>query len=162
MKKGRNSGEKGSEDPLLWQRVTRTVKPYDSPPKELPALKKMVAKPAVKSKASPSSSVKKFDGPKAVKLKRGDLQLEGRLDLHGMTQAEAFSALHRFILKAVEHGKRTVLVITGKGLRSEGVLRRLLPLWLEDQALGRHVISVTVASPKDGGSGAFYLRLRKS
>ena len=78
-----------------------------------------------------------------------------------MTQAEAFGALHRFIHAAVAQEKRTVLVITGKGQRFEGVLKRMVPQWLEEPDLARHLVAITPAQPKDGGTGAFYLRLRK-
>ncbi len=82
--------------------------------------------------------------------------------MHGMTQAGAFRALQRFIFSAAAHEKRTLLVITGKGLRSEGILKRMFPLWLEEAELKKHILAVTPARPQDGGAGAFYLRLRKA
>lgn len=77
-----------------------------------------------------------------------------------MTQGEAFDALCRFIAASASQGKKTLLVITGKGLKSDGVLRRMLPLWLENPLLKKYVQSITAAEPKDGGTGAFYVRLR--
>ncbi len=79
-----------------------------------------------------------------------------------MTQAEAYAALKSFIHAAAAQKKRTVLVITGKGRRFEGVLRQKLPQWLSEPDMARHVLALTPAQPKDGGTGAFYLRLRKS
>lgn len=165
MKKGRTPGEKEEDGQQLWQAVTRGIKSY-SPGKKQSAeppparRRKNVPQEAVPAPA-PLKPGKGFDRSTETKLKRGKLPLEGRLDLHGMTQAEAHAALHRFLLAAVAAEKRTVLVITGKGLKSEGVLKRMLPLWLEDRALEKYIVAVTPAAPKDGGSGAFYLRLRK-
>ena len=148
MKKSRNSGQRGGDEPGLWQRVTRSIKAYGSPPKEPSVVKKAAVKPKTTPVTSPRPPARELDGSTSAKLKRGQLSLEGRLDLHGMTQAEAFNALHRFLQRAAADGKRTVLVITGKGLRSEGVLRRMVPLWLEDN---KNIIALTSASPKDGG-----------
>lgn len=102
-----------------------------------------------------------FDRSTETKLRKGRLEIEGRIDLHGMTQGEAHAALGRFIRAAVQAERRTLLVITGKGRLGGGVLRRSLPLWLEDSAYGRDVLAITPAAPKDGGDGAFYIRLRK-
>jgi len=167
MKKGGNHGDK-EEDGALWHRVTEGIKAYKPPAKTTaaapPARSKNTPKPpspaALPAKASPAP--KGFDRATETKLRKGRLALEGRLDLHGMTQTEAFDALRRFIRAAVAAEKRTVLVITGKGNRSEGILKRMLPLWLEDPEFAPYLIALTPAQPKDGGSGAFYLRLRKS
>jgi len=102
-----------------------------------------------------------FDRSTETRLRKGQLEIEARIDLHGMTQGEAHAALGRFIRAAVRAERRTLLVITGKGRLGGGVLRRSLPLWLEDSALGGDVLAITPAAPKDGGDGAFYIRLRK-
>jgi len=177
VKKGRNSAGRDEEGRQLWQAVTRSVKPYSSqknqspqknqPPKAGSASIKAAAKPPVLPKtisgsAGVSPDSRGFDRSTKTRLQRGQLPLEGRLDLHGMTQAEAFRALQRFIFSAAAQGKRTLLVITGKGLRSEGILKRMFPLWLEEAELKKHVLAVIPARPKDGGAGAFYLRLRKA
>lgn len=165
MKKGRNSGNEDEEGEQLWQGVTRSVKAYHparqklekSPPvKKTPAVSKTPAIPVLEKPPA-----KGFDRATETRFRRGQLPLEGALDLHGMTQTEAFDALYVFLSAAIAHGKRTVLVITGKGLRSEGVLKKMLPLWLEEPKLRPHIIAVSLAQPKDGGSGAFYLRLRR-
>ncbi len=95
------------------------------------------------------------------------MAVEARIDLHGMTQDQAYRALNRFIGDSAESGLRLVLVITGKGYtRGEapmeaGVLRRSAPHWL-GQIANRHLIlGHSQAEPKDGGSGALYVRLRK-
>jgi len=150
VKKGRNSGGGGVDDPEVWQIVARSVKAY-------PGSGTLSRKG---SSAPGKAAAKKRPAPK-TNPERGKSQPEGRLDLHGMTQEEAFNALHRFLRRAVAEEKKNVLVITGKGLREGGVLKRLLPLWLEDPALGKNIRALETAAPKDGGSGAFYIRLRK-
>ena len=101
---------------------------------------------------------------------RGKLKPEARIDLHGMTLAEAHPELIRFILNAQAAGKRMVLVITGKGkLRDDhgpipqrmGVLRHQLPTWLTQPPLGAVVLQVVPAHLKHGGGGAFYVYLRR-
>ncbi len=104
------------------------------------------------------------------RLRRGKLPLEGRLDLHGMTQAQAHGALNRFIAASRAMNRRFVLVITGKGWdpmasrreESIGVLRRIVPRWLATPPLSIHVAAVSDAHAKDGGSGALYVVLRRS
>ena len=59
-------------------------------------------------------------------------------------------------------GKRCILVITGKGsLETGGVLRRMVPLWINQSPLRGVVIAIEKAIPRDGGSGAYYLLLRR-
>jgi len=98
------------------------------------------------------------------RFRRGQMSIDGRLDLHGMTQEQAHAALRRFILHAFERGARKVLVITGKGQRGsqeQGVLRRALPHWLNDPSLRQCILSFTTARPNHGGSGAFYVLLKR-
>jgi DNA-nicking Smr family endonuclease len=93
-------------------------------------------------------------------LRRGALAFERKIDLHGLTQAEA----HRVLEAAVTGGRaRRLLVVTGRGrAKAEGgVLRRMLPRWLAEPGLARHVVSLGVAAPGHGGDGAFYLLLRR-
>lgn len=104
-------------------------------------------------------------------MTRGKLDPEGRIDLHGMTMAEAHPELIRFVLNAHDAGKRLVLVITGKGKRGlddgpipqrQGVLRHQVPQWLQLPPLGAVVLQVAQAHLKHGGSGAYYVYLRRS
>ncbi|HET6467015.1 MAG TPA: Smr/MutS family protein, partial [Geminicoccaceae bacterium] len=66
------------------------------------------------------------------RLRRGLLPIDARLDLHGMTQAEAYAALVTFLAGAQRRGARCVLVITGRGLVRGGTLREATPRWLEE------------------------------
>jgi DNA-nicking Smr family endonuclease len=104
-----------------------------------------------------------------TQLKRGKSKPEARIDLHGMTAARAHTALTAFVLRAHAEGRRLVLVITGKGdaeggglyPEARGVLRRQVPHWLELPPLGPIILQVTEAHQRHGGSGAFYVYLRR-
>jgi DNA-nicking Smr family endonuclease len=104
-----------------------------------------------------------IDRANAERLKRGLHKIEARLDLHGMTQAEAHSALGVFIGASHDAGHRCVLVITGRGLspNGPGILKRSLPRWLEEPELRRQVLAIAPAQPHHGGVGATYLLLRR-
>ena len=104
------------------------------------------------------------------KMTRGKLLPEARIDLHGMTLAQAHPELIGFMLNAHADGKRLVLVITGKGKRGDdhgpipqrmGALRHQVPQWLAGPPLGAIILQVTTASVKHGGAGAYYVYLKR-
>ena len=99
-----------------------------------------------------------IDGSTQRRLFRGEFLIDARLDLHGMTAARAHKRLIQFIETAADDGCRCALVITGKGL---GVLKGHVPNWLKQSPLSLHVLALAEARPKDGGSGAFYVLLRR-
>ena len=99
-----------------------------------------------------------IDGSTQRRLFRGEILIDLRLDLHGMTAARAHSQLIQFIVSAVHGGCRCVLVITGKG---SGILNGHVPSWLKQPPLSPHVLALAEARPKDGGGGAFYVLLRR-
>ncbi len=103
-------------------------------------------------------------------MQRGKLKPEARIDLHGMTVAHAHGALTAFILSSQASGKRLVLVITGKGRVVDddspiptrtGILRHQVPHWLSTPPLSSVVMQVAEAHQRHGGSGAFYVYLRR-
>ena len=105
------------------------------------------------------------------KLKRGKLLPEGRIDLHGMTLAQTHPVLNGFILRAHASKKRLVLVITGKGRTGRndgpiperrGILKHQLPQWLSSPPLSSVVLQVAEAHISHGGSGAYYVYLRRN
>lgn len=104
-----------------------------------------------------------IDRRTGLRLKRGQIPVENRLDLHGHSQVQAYDALCRFVESSRKSSMRCVLVITGKGsVREEtGVIRKMLPFWINQSAIRSHVLAIDKAQPKDGGSGAFYLFLRR-
>ena len=99
-----------------------------------------------------------IDGSTQRRLFRGEVLIDLWLDLHGMTAAQAHKQLIQSILLAADDGCRCVLVITGKG---SGVLNGHVPNWLKQPPLSFHVLALAEARPKDGGSGAFYVLLRR-
>jgi len=99
-----------------------------------------------------------IDGRTQRRLFRGDVPVDRRLDLHGLTAARAESRLAQFIETAARDGCRCVLVITGKGA---GILRGHVPDWLKRQPLSPHILALAEARPHDGGSGALYVLLRR-
>lgn len=104
------------------------------------------------------------------RLKRGRLYPEARIDLHGMTLEQAHPALTGFVMRSFAEGKRLVLVITGKGKSRDdggpipvrfGVLKHQVPQWLRMAPVGPLVLQITEAHQKHGGSGAYYVYLRR-
>lgn len=115
-----------------------------------------------------------FDRRKVRHIARGKTEIDARLDLHGLRQSEARYRLVGFLHSARDRGHRTVLVITGKGGSAavdplahalgepqRGVLRRLVPQWLQEPELRMLVVSFTTASIRHGGDGALYVHLRR-
>ena len=104
-----------------------------------------------------------MDRKKFGRMKRGKLSPEARLDLHGMTQAQAHADLTGFILLSHRMGRRLVLIITGKGGgTSQGVLRQHVPHWLSLPPLRPFVLQIAEAHLSHGGAGAIYVYLRRS
>ncbi len=143
--------------------------PAPSPPP--PA--RTVAPPARRDAPPPLAEIGRRE---TRKLSAGRVTIDARVDLHGMTQAEAYGALRRFLFAAYDNGARWLLVITGKGARARpsdelghfdytpretGVLRRNVPLWLREPDLHAIVVGFRRAAQGHGGDGAFYIQVRK-
>ncbi len=189
--------ELSAEERALWEHAARTLKPLkgkarvhaahakEAAPAPTPAPEKAAprassaplrvpAKTAFTPAAPPLSDL---DRRKARKIGTGKVEIEGRIDLHGMRQAEAHAALRRFLMRAYADGRRWVLVITGKGAplrRGEddeelvgvrpderGVLKRNVPRWLDEPELRAIVVGFTTAAIRHGGDGALYVQLRR-
>ena len=103
-----------------------------------------------------------IDGTSSKKLRAGKFNVEAKLDLHGMSQHKAFLNLQTFIKKSFFYQYRTILIITGKGKEGTGVLRNKLPQWLKSDFCSPYILAFGQAKEKDGGSGAFYIRLRRN
>lgn len=170
------------EEIALWHRVTQDVRRRDGPgphptpessPQDRPATPgetggRQPVQPGnqIPTVMPTSGPVKVVPGPldrKTVRrIKRGQLPVEGVLDLHGHTQQAAHRALDAFLAGSQAAGRRCVLVITGKGVRGEGKIRQALPQWLCLGTNAHRVIGSAPAMPKDGGDGAFYVYLRRA
>jgi DNA-nicking Smr family endonuclease len=173
----------------LWHEVAATVRPLKrvrrkpaqhppdhgsaAPPPRPRKPAMAIAMPAYRSDGKPSRPPGHGIEPGMKKrLQRGTMEIDGTIDLHGMRQAEAHAALSRFIHRSVARGDRTILVITGKGLKKlgpdaaviieAGVLRSMLPIWLGEASLAPVVAGWDVAAQAHGGEGAFYVRLRRA
>lgn len=185
------------EERELWEKVAGQAVPLHAKPKNKaidPPKKRILNAPlpsaaiptfaiGQKSKSTPlkhdlvpaihdrlSAAPVQMDRKSFGKMKRGKLAPEGRIDLHGMTLAEAHPALTRFIAASATQGKRLVLVITGKGKdRDEagpipvrrGILKHQVPMWLSDGHLGPMVLQIAPAHISHGGAGAYYVYLRR-
>jgi DNA-nicking Smr family endonuclease len=104
-----------------------------------------------------------LDKRTAERLRRGKLSIEAALDLHGMTQDRAHAALDSFVARAFDAGLRCVVVVTGKGARSPegGVLRKRVPMWLNQPGNREKLLAICHAQPQHGGEGALYLLLKR-
>ena len=168
------------EDRILWNVVARTVEPLkgkrpsaepstpEPAPDPVPAISSTPrlpsAAPAQPERLQPRAPSGAIDRVTHVKLAKGRLPLEARVDLHGLTQREAHALLLSFLHRAHAAGARHVLVITGKGSStgSEGVLRRAVPEWLRTSAFKDLVSAHGDAARGHGGHGAIYIRLRRN
>lgn len=118
-----------------------------------------------------------LDGRTAERLRRGQLEPDAKLDLHGMTEVVAHRTLARFVRQAHAKGFRLLLVVTGKGLkppapdapfdleldrRARGVLKTMTPRWLAEPDLAPFVADIRAAHRRHGGDGALYVYLRKT
>ncbi len=126
-------------------------------PQPVPRPARLPATPLV---SVPSPGI---DRRTAERLRKGQMTIDRRLDLHGMTQDAAHAALDRAVTAAWREGLRMLLVITGKGSSKDGggVLRHNLPRWLAAGANAPRVLRVETAQPQHGGGGAFYVLLRR-
>lgn len=147
------------EEHALFKTALGDAKPLRARPRVTtpPRANALPPPPAAKPPVYLERTADPIGGHRAADLRRGRTEPEARLDLHGMTHDGAYRALIGFLTKAQGEDKRVVLVVTGKG----GVLREALPLWLGQADLRPLVSGVAEAHVKHGGSGAFYVSLRR-
>lgn len=153
------------EDHAEWREVVADVAPLAVEVKEpLPA--PAPARQRTLQSSRPLPPVAPASAPEAIerglldRIAKGREPIEARLDLHGMTEAEAYQQFSSFIQRAYGNGMRTVLVITGKGRGGEGKLRRSLLNWLELDELRGYISGYHTARTPHGGEGAWYIRIR--
>ncbi|HEY3814396.1 MAG TPA: Smr/MutS family protein [Caulobacteraceae bacterium] len=165
---------------MLWAAVARTVRPAHGrvvPVVEGEAQTKTKAKPAATASVAPETKPKPQPAPywrqhvtpaphviepnRKRRLTRERDPIEARIDLHGLGQFQAEDRLKAFLLRAQDSGLRAVLVITGKGVSGDGIIRRRAPDWLADPALRGIVAGVAQAHPRHGGEGALYVAIKR-
>jgi DNA-nicking Smr family endonuclease len=154
----------------LWRRARADAEPVaDKPPGAVPAT--ATAKPALETAIGRTQTLAPtaldphrpigIDRRSWLRLKRGQVTIEETVDLHGLTQEQAHARLTRFLAEAQSAGLRCVVVVTGKGLLTGGVLRHMVPRWLNEGANRERVLAFAPAQPKHGGAGALYLLIRR-
>ena len=167
------------DERTLWTGVTRSIKPLrprPDPAKAAPAVV-ITPKPSTRPKAAAPipAPVARPPAPPTLsplgrrfrqRVARGSEAIEARIDLHGLTQAQAHDALRRFLRASHGRGVRTVLVITGKGVGGigdgeRGVLKRQVPMWLRLPEFRTFIVGFEDAGIRHGGEGALYVRLRR-
>ena len=163
----------------LWRSVTRHVVARHPEPPAAPDMPETPPAAEAPPPARTTPTTRQKATPKAVppplaplekrlrqRLARGQVAADGSLDLHGLRQDEAFTALFAFLSAAQRRGARVVIVVTGKGGRGvgggePGVLRRNVPLWLGAAPVRALVLGFEEAGAQHGGTGALYVRLRR-
>lgn len=176
---GDDDNYKGPEDKLLWAYVTRDVKPLKGGGGKRSKSRKVSGEARARERpdaaappAAKTPRARDTDKRTADRVRRGEMKIDDRLDLHGLSQREAHQRLNAFIIEAYAMDKRYLLVITGKGARHKisnedwtgpvpGVLRRRVPEWLDEPPLRDIVLQVHPARPQHGGDGALYVLLRR-
>lgn len=174
------------EEQKLWNRVAATtnIGAKEEIPSSFQKPDRTVQKPKfvvpnfeigsskIKTSVATTTATPKtpIDSKAILKMRRGKLSPEAKIDLHGMSYSEAHPALTRFILQAAQRNLRMVLVITGKGRQKDsddlipqrvGVLRQSLPQWLSKPPISTVIQGSVPAHQRHGGGGAFYVYLRR-
>lgn len=177
--RGRGPKRLSGEDAELWALVTAEVTPMkgrtgpeeatpnDATGEDAPApqvktstgIGMMTLPLPVRKTATPQS--RELDRRTRERFERGQMAIDAQLDLHGCGQGAAREKLHGFLSQAWASALRCVLVITGKGRQSEGVLRTRVPEWAMEAPVRHMVLEISQARPAHGGTGAYYILLRR-
>lgn len=160
------------DDLLVWRLVARSARPLpgrELPPEPAPSQAETPAPAGAKPSAAAGTSapaspaVKRPAAPAEIggekRMRRGKVEVDASIDLHGMTLMQARDTLGRFVARERANGSRIVLVVTGKGRGGDGAIRRDTPDWLRQEAA--HVSGYAEAHQRHGGAGALYVRLRR-
>lgn len=156
--------ETGRRSSIETDMVSTTVTTHTNGDSSIKSPNTVVAANKIKQKKPNLNALHPFDRPTIKKISKGRLEIEARIDLHGLTQSEAHDLLYGFLADAWHRGVRLVMVITGKGSssRGEGVLKQAVPHWFSTPLFRIYVSSYENAARHHGGQGALYVRLRRS
>ena len=157
---GSRDGPSGDPSGAAANRAKTVAKPGKAPARKRasppPPPPPLSAEPELRHGEAPG-----LDRRTRERLRRGQVDIDATIDLHGLTQTESHRALNVFLKGAQDAGQRSLLVITGKGSRGEGVLRDSVPNWLNAEPNRRMIRAFSHAAPKDGGLGALYVLLKR-
>ena len=174
-----NKPQHEQDDEAIWQEFVRDIPPLSKENIFHTKVRNLKVNPHINYESVYSGNnlseiradiATDMDKNTAQKFKQGKFPIEARLDLHGFTEKEAWLAVNEFVKKSYMDKKRCVIIITGKGkhasenddiFSSQGVLKEQLPKWLNNQELRPLILACSEALPRDGGSGAFYILLRR-
>ncbi len=156
----------------LWRRAMSEAAPLAEqppPPTPVPTAPGLRAEPRRPPAVPPRHHNRALDPQRPIdldrrswlRLKRGHVELDQRLDLHGQTQERAHQLLRACVAAAQARGCRCILVVTGKGLESGGILRHMVPRWLNEEPNRARIVAFCPAQPRHGGTGALYVLLRR-
>lgn len=156
------------EELHLWGKVAATVHPLQgrseprmARPQTLDAPARIEPKRPDAAARPTRSAVDGIEPNRRQRIAREREEIGARIDLHGMTQDRARAALAAFLRQAWDNGWRAVLVVTGKGVQGDGVLRRRAPDWLGAPELSHIVAGLSEAARHHGGAGALYVALKR-
>jgi DNA-nicking Smr family endonuclease len=131
----------------------------DGPPARIPPPQPQPHRPPTTHR--PRGGVEAIEPNRHHRIARERDPIAARLDLHGYDQDRARAVLEGFLRRAWDEGFRSVLVITGKGVKGDGVLRRSTPEWLAAPHLAEIIAGVSEAHRRHGGAGALYVALKR-
>jgi len=158
---GQEPGQEPGNAPPENKPPAKQKKQPPQPGKAPPAQDRLSPRPKPAPTALTHGKAPGLDRRSETKMRRGQVDIEARIDLHGMTQDEAHRALSGFLRDGFSAGRRTVLAITGKGAAGEGVLRNAVPKWLNETANREMIRGFSHAAPRHGGAGALYILLKR-
>lgn len=149
----------------IWQKVARTVAPRRRgsarPEPSHEEFANMMRLP-VTAQATKTAVASPLELNRDRKTRRGRIVVDAKIDLHDKTQAQAYPLLRLTLERAASRGHKTVLVVTGKGARLDGVLRRAFPDWINSADIRPLIASYAQAHIRHGGSGAWYVFLKRT
>ena len=156
------------EDQRLWSLVAATVHPLPGRkvakkpmPQTLDAPARIEPKRAEEARNRLRDALEGIEPNRRHWIAREREEIGARIDLHGLTQDRARAALDAFLQRAFADGWRAVLVITGKGVQGDGVLKKRVPDWLGAPHLAHIVAGISDAHRRHGGEGALYVALKR-
>jgi DNA-nicking Smr family endonuclease len=176
-----------SEDDALWKANQKNITPLKNRPEvelpkntrvEISRENKLEANFILGNEAPAQNQLTRRD---AKKIAKGDVVIEGKLDLHGSTKEASYHNLLSFIERGISQRKKCLLVVTGKGGKrfsqtkstpmpqrkyddfnhGSGVLKNAVPEWLSLSPFTHYVASFREAHAAHGGDGAYYIILRR-